>query len=60
MAHVKSRASFLFLSLVAASAVGCSKSRASERFVIQVEGSDTMVNVAQAWAERYHEEIPNV
>lgn len=28
--------------------------------VIRVEGSDTMVNMAQAWAERYHQERPNV
>jgi phosphate transport system substrate-binding protein len=28
--------------------------------VIRVEGSDTMVNVAQAWAEQYHERHPDV
>ncbi len=28
--------------------------------VIAVEGSDTMVNVAQAWAEQYHHERPSV
>lgn len=28
--------------------------------VIRNEGSDTMVNIAQAWAERYHHEHPNV
>ncbi|MHB8898597.1 MAG: PstS family phosphate ABC transporter substrate-binding protein [Thermoguttaceae bacterium] len=28
--------------------------------VILVEGSDTMVNIAQAWAERYHAENPGV
>ena len=27
---------------------------------IQVKGSDTMVNVAQAWAEEYHQVAPNV
>lgn len=27
---------------------------------IQVKGSDTMVNVAQAWAEEYHKVAPNV
>jgi len=31
-------------------------SHASERVVIQNKGSDTLVNVAQAWAEEY----PNV
>lgn len=28
--------------------------------VVRVEGSDTMVNVAQAWAERYHAQNPDV
>jgi phosphate transport system substrate-binding protein len=28
--------------------------------VIRVEGSDTMVNVAQAWAEQYHQRHPDV
>jgi phosphate transport system substrate-binding protein len=28
--------------------------------VIRVEGSDTMVNVAQAWAEQYHRKHPDV
>ena len=28
--------------------------------VIRVEGSDTLVNAAQAWAEVYHQERPNV
>ncbi len=28
--------------------------------VIRVEGSDTMVNIAQAWAERYHGDRPTV
>jgi len=28
--------------------------------VIRVEGSDTMVNVAQAWAEQYHRKRPDV
>lgn len=27
---------------------------------LRVEGSDTMVNLAQAWAETYHEKRPNV
>lgn len=30
------------------------------RAVIRVEGSDTMVNVAQAWAETYHQQRPSV
>jgi phosphate transport system substrate-binding protein len=32
----------------------------SSRQVIQNKGSDTLVNVAQAWAERYREVDPNV
>jgi phosphate transport system substrate-binding protein len=28
--------------------------------VIRVEGSDTMVNIAQAWAERYHGDRPTI
>lgn len=43
---------------------GCGGARGTsshgEKTVIRVEGSDTMVNVAQAWAERYHEEYPGV
>jgi phosphate transport system substrate-binding protein len=31
---------------------------ASNRTVVRVEGSDTMINVAQAWAERYHQIRP--
>jgi phosphate transport system substrate-binding protein len=39
-----------------ASATGAGGSQA----IIRVEGSDTMVNVAQAWAERYHHEYPHI
>jgi phosphate transport system substrate-binding protein len=28
--------------------------------IVRNEGSDTMVNIAQAWAEQYHKEHPNV
>jgi phosphate transport system substrate-binding protein len=31
-----------------------------ELTIIRVEGSDTMVNIAQAWAERYHQAHPEV
>ncbi len=34
-------------------------SQTAERIIL-VEGSDTMVNVAQAWAERYHASHPDV
>jgi phosphate transport system substrate-binding protein len=43
----------------AAIAVGCGGGRAT-RTVIQNKGSDTLVNVAQAWAEVYKDVEPNV
>jgi phosphate transport system substrate-binding protein len=50
------------MNLLALSVVGCGGSQASEKAksVIRVEGSDTMVNLAQAWAELYHQQIPGV
>lgn len=32
----------------------------SEKITINVSGSDTMVNLAQAWSEAYHKKHPNV
>ncbi|MHB0957905.1 MAG: phosphate ABC transporter substrate-binding protein [Pirellulaceae bacterium] len=32
----------------------------SDRTMIRVEGSDTMVNIAQAWAEKYHQQRPQI
>ncbi len=49
----------LTLSLLLALACGCEKS-ADGQPGIRNEGSDTMVNVAQAWAEQYHREHPNI
>jgi len=40
-------------------ACGCGKS-ADGVVAIRNEGSDTMVNVAEAWAEQYHRKRPNV
>jgi len=37
---------------------GCKKSATVH--IIRVEGSDTMVNIAQAWAEQYHQKRPDV
>jgi phosphate transport system substrate-binding protein len=49
-----------FLSVVAlAVLIGCGRHHAN-RTVIQNKGSDTLVNVAQAWAEAYREVDPNV
>ena len=46
------------LLLLASAIAGCG--RTDSQIVIRVEGSDTMVNVAQAWAERYHQTHPSV
>jgi phosphate transport system substrate-binding protein len=42
----------LVLGLLGIGFVGCDKG--DQETVIRVEGSDTMVNIAQAWAEEYH------
>lgn len=39
---------------------GCGRARGQAHSVIRVEGSDTMVNIAQAWAEQYHLHHPEV
>ncbi len=44
---------------LAAFLLGCSK-RTDQGTVIRVEGSDTMVNIAQAWAEQYHKIHPDI
>ena len=41
-------------------AAGCSRGGGEAVVTIRVEGSDTMVNVAQAWAERYNQLHPDV
>ncbi|NLX97196.1 MAG: phosphate ABC transporter substrate-binding protein [Rhodopirellula sp.] len=50
--------------LLAAGGVGCLSQEdlplGGERTVVRVEGSDTLVNAAQAWAEQYHHEQPAV
>ncbi|MCA9737152.1 MAG: phosphate ABC transporter substrate-binding protein [Gemmatimonadota bacterium] len=48
--------------LVPLLALACGPGRegGSDRVVIQNKGSDTLVNVAQAWAEAYREVNPNV
>lgn len=48
------------LCVVAVAHVGCGGGAASASRVIRIEGSDTMVNLAQAWAERYHRAHPGV
>ena len=46
--------------LLTAVACGPRSDQSGERTVIQNKGSDTLVNVAQAWAENYKEVNPNV
>jgi phosphate transport system substrate-binding protein len=49
----------LTLGLLTALVSGCGgQSRVG--LVVRNEGSDTMVNIAEAWAEQYHRERPNV
>jgi phosphate transport system substrate-binding protein len=49
----------LTVSLLFLSAVACG-GRSGSRTMIQCKGSDTLVNVAQAWAERYKDVRPDV
>jgi phosphate transport system substrate-binding protein len=52
----------LVIATLALSPVGCSGSKPAgpEKTVIQNTGSDTMVNLAQAWAEEYAKVVPTV
>ena len=45
---------------IAILAAGCSHSKGTAKTVIQDTGSDTMVNLAQAWAEEYASVEPSV
>jgi phosphate transport system substrate-binding protein len=40
--------------------IGCGSGQQTQRTLIQNKGSDTLVNVAQAWAEHYKDVNPNV
>lgn len=40
--------------------IGCKKKEGVEQTVISVKGSDTMVNLAQKWAEVYMQNNPNI
>src|SRR6187455_2062911 len=48
------------LALAALALASCQRSAASERTVLLNRGSDTMINVAQAWAEEYAKVAPRV
>lgn len=57
--YVKKRAIACLLLMIAS--VGCSRGdRGDRRTVLQNKGSDTLVNVAQAWAEEYKKVDPSV
>jgi phosphate transport system substrate-binding protein len=61
MAPHHSIARFAAILAMAIAAAGCTRDRSSEGKVsIRVDGSDTMVNLAQAWAENYHQIHPEV
>ncbi len=48
------------ITLLLATLLACGGGASSQRVVIQNKGSDTLVNVAQAWAEAYKKVDPNV
>src|SRR4030042_2234399 len=48
------------LLIPAISLVACSQQVSTEDAMIQIKGSDTMVNLAQAWAEQYMELNPTI
>src|SRR2546426_11514641 len=57
---MKLSASALLVATLAWLPLGCSRSKQPEKTVIQNTGSDTMVNLAQAWAEEYAKVNPMV
>jgi len=50
----------LVAAMLAGLLLGCTGSKQPQKTVIQNTGSDTMVNLAQAWAEEYAEVDPMV
>lgn len=61
--HTKQPIYFIIFSLVITSLfiIGCKKKQADEeKTVISIKGSDTMVNLAQKWAEIYMQKNPNL
>jgi phosphate transport system substrate-binding protein len=50
----------VFVLGVACLAAACGGGQSGERKLIQNKGSDTMVNIAQSWAEAYRQVDPNV
>jgi len=58
--RVRFAAGAFVAAMLAALLLGCARSKQPEKTVIQNTGSDTMVNLAQAWAEEYAEVEPSV
>lgn len=58
--HSLAKAAAAGLLAFALLAAGCSRSKGPNKAVIQDSGSDTMVNLAQAWAEEYAAVDPGV
>ncbi len=54
------RAALLVLALALITSTGCSGGDRQDRTLVQNKGSDTMVNLAQAWAENYRRVRPEV
>ncbi len=57
---MKSKACVLLALILGLFALGCSRSKGPSKTIIQNTGSDTMVNLAQAWAEEYAKVEPAV
>ena len=65
MANSRKRLGLMTLLIMTFAVVGCGtrtsrQDGGAEKAVIRVEGSDTMVNLAQAWAEAYNKLHPEV
>jgi len=54
---VKSKIAFLLMLLLIA---GCGRKSSNQSNSIQIKGSDTMVNLAQAWAEEFMKQNPDI
>jgi phosphate transport system substrate-binding protein len=60
MKQTSHRAGLVSLGCIALALAGCSGGERAQRTVVQNKGSDTMVNLAQAWAETYRRVNPDV
>lgn len=58
--HLSILGNLLLTAACLAPLAGCKRTKQPEQAVIQNSGSDTMVNLAQAWAEEYARLVPSV